>query len=264
LTAAGGHPDLHLVEAPLRIEAARALQSTLALAPVEGTWRVAVIPEIETASIGAANSLLKLLEEPPGHAVLLLSASAIEAVLPTIRSRARQMRLRPLPPTIAGEALEQGWQVEPEQARRLARWCGGCLGSALEILEDEDALAGREAWLDQLETVLGEGTAARLGLAASLARDRDALPAGLVLWNGWWRDALLLGLGVDDGLLVHEERRVALGMAAAALDTRSCVAAVRAVERALAALAAHANPQLTLECLLLELPHIPIPAARAA
>ena len=263
LTADGAHPDLHRVESPLRIEAARELQSALALAPAEGPWRVALLPEIESASIGAANSLLKLLEEPPRHAVLLLSAVAAEEVLPTIRSRARRVRLRALAPPVATQALEQGWGIDSAQASRLARWSGGCLGRALEIAADDDAVAARDAWLSSLERILGAGPAERLALAAALARDRDVLPSGLALWNGWWRDALHLCLGVD-GAMVHQERRDALEAAAGALDARRGVAAVRAVERALEALAAHANPQLTLEVLLLDLPRIPLPASRAA
>ncbi len=260
LVAQGGHADLHWVETPLRIEAARELQSALALAPSESAHRVAVLPLIEAASIGAANSLLKLLEEPPAHATLLLTTAAEPEVLPTIRSRARRLLLRPLSPPDAASALQAGWGADAAEADRLARLSAGCLGRAIAILGDADALALHEQWLDRVQTIVGADRAERMALADALAKDRDALPAGLTLWNGWWRDLLLLNLGVDEAF-VHGDRGPLMRPVAASLPTARIVDALRATERALAELAAHGSPQLVLEVLLLGLPTLNHPPA---
>jgi DNA polymerase III subunit delta' len=79
LIAAGKHPDLRLV-APegnaLKIDQVRALQHDLALSPVEGRFRVAILEGMEKATAEASNALLKTLEEPPPHVVLVLIARA--------------------------------------------------------------------------------------------------------------------------------------------------------------------------------------------
>jgi DNA polymerase-3 subunit delta' len=253
LVESAGHPDLHLVELPLRIEAARQLQHDLALAPAEARHRVAILPEVDLASAGAANSLLKSLEEPPRHAVLLLTATAASEVLPTIRSRCHTISLRALTAAeVEGELERRG--VDPERARLLARLSGGRLGWALRALEDESALADRDGWLDGLERALEAGPADRLTFAASLAGSADGgLADGLSVWTSWLRDLLLVQHGLV-GAVVNRDRLPRLGTAAQRFGAHEVVRGLRAVDETQRGLAANASPQLALEVLLLELP----------
>lgn len=253
LVAEGHHPDLHLVEDPLRIDAARSLRSALALAPAEGRWRVAVLPRIDRASVGAANSLLKLLEEPPAQVALVLTSASEDEVLPTIRSRSRRVSLRPASRSALAEALEASGAADADRAQLVAGLAGGRVGAALALLEDEEAMEERGAWLDALVTALGASEAQRLALAGSLAKRRDALPGGLRLWCGWLRDLLWLRLGLEDGV-TNRDRIDELRRAATAIGPGAAAAALRASEDALTALAAHASPQLVLEVLLLRWP----------
>ena len=88
----------------------------------------------------AANALLKLLEEPPTAALIVLTTSAPGALLPTIRSRCLGLRVPPLPrETVARHLLEIGH--DPEAAQTLARRADGSIGRALELVsEDADRL----------------------------------------------------------------------------------------------------------------------------
>ena len=76
----------------------RELQRQLALAPFEGRWRIALLPEFQRASHSAANALLKTLEEPPDQVLLLLTAPAAESLLPTIVSACKAMDVTVEPP----------------------------------------------------------------------------------------------------------------------------------------------------------------------
>jgi DNA polymerase-3 subunit delta' len=253
LSAADGWPDLHRLPVPLRIEAVRELQHDLALAPSASAHRVAILPEVELASLGAINSLLKTLEEPPRQVVLLLTSGDAGAVLPTVRSRCQVLQLRPLGVAQVTAALAEGWGQDSEQAELLARLAGGRLGWAVRSLSDETVLADRDAWLAGLARARGADVAARLALAAELARNAEGLPAGLATWSAWWRDVLLSGQGLAT-LIVNRDRAEEVAGAAARYAAGQVVAALRALESALRALAAKAGPQLTLEVLLLELP----------
>lgn len=253
LSASDAWPDLHHLPVPLRIEAVRELQHDLALAPSASAHRVAILPEVELASLGAINSLLKTLEEPPRQVVLLLTSGDAGAVLPTLLSRCQVLPLRPLGVVQVAAALVEGWGQRVEQAELLARLSGGRLGWAVRSLSDESLLADRETWLAGLARARGAAVAGRLALAAELARTGDGLPAGLATWSAWWRDVLLSGQGLAN-LIVNRDRAEEVASAAAHYATGQVVAALRAVESALRALAANASPQLTLEVLLLELP----------
>jgi DNA polymerase-3 subunit delta' len=95
------HPDFVVFppEGPLRqisIQQIRLLRERAQLKPLKGTRRVFLIDQIDRANEQAANSLLKILEEPPEHLVLLLTAQNPYDLLPTIRSRAVPLYLRKL------------------------------------------------------------------------------------------------------------------------------------------------------------------------
>lgn len=254
LVAQGGWADLHVVPPPLRIDQARELQRELALTPGEADHRVAVVPEIELASAGAANSLLKLLEEPPRQAVLILTTAAIGDVLPTIQSRCRIVTMRPLAAGVVAEALERHWDVEEDRARLLARLSGGRLGWAVRALAEPAHLERRAAWLDHLHEALGADRAGRMDLAGQWTKaEGDALPDGLSVWGSWWRDLLLLHHGLD-APIVNRDRLDELRAARRRFGPSDAVRALRSVEEALRRLAANTQPLLTLEVLCLELP----------
>lgn len=104
---AGSHADVLTVERAIdartrklkrevAVEQVRDIAGFLHLTPAEGGWRVVVVDGAEDMNRNAANALLKLLEEPPKRAILLLTSDSPGRLLPTIRSRCRRLRLEPL------------------------------------------------------------------------------------------------------------------------------------------------------------------------
>jgi DNA polymerase-3 subunit delta' len=105
--AAGSHADLKTIErvvndktkrmqAQIPVEKVREINGFMSLTPAEGGWRVVVVDGAEELNQASANALLKILEEPPPRAILLLVCAAPGRLLPTIRSRCRRLRLTPL------------------------------------------------------------------------------------------------------------------------------------------------------------------------
>src|SRR5919199_4642645 len=117
------HPDVRLV-APdagkrgVTIEQVRQLEHDAGLRPYEGERKVFIVRGADTMPEPAANALLKTLEEPPDDTVLVLTATDVSQVLPTIASRCREVALRPVPAEEIGAALlARG--ASAEQARLL-------------------------------------------------------------------------------------------------------------------------------------------------
>jgi DNA polymerase-3 subunit delta' len=147
--AAGSHADLLTVEraynektkrmrSQIAVEDVRKIGNFLSLTPAEGGWRVVVVDGAEELNQNSANALLKVLEEPPPRAVLLLVCSAPGRLLPTIRSRCRRLRLTPLDDAGMGELLGTYLPSLPADDRgRLATLADGSPGRALLLADDE-------------------------------------------------------------------------------------------------------------------------------
>ncbi len=262
LVATRSHPDLHIVAserigAALKIEQVRELQWQLALTPVEGKYRVAILQRFEEATPSAANALLKTLEEPPPHVVIVVLAADADRLLPTIISRCQQIPLRPLPIRQVEESLRTHWQASPEQAELLAHLSGGRLGWAVQILKNEPPLMyrNRDRRLEDLLGLLSATCVERFRYADELSGDRGAVQETLGLWVGWWRDVMLLASQADvpvsnvDRLsqLEHHARRFGI---------EQSVAMLQALRQALERLEQNANPRLVLEVLMLDLPRM--------
>jgi DNA polymerase-3 subunit delta' len=147
--AAGTHADLLTVErtwdekkkrfrSEIVVDSVREASEFLRLTPAEGGWRVVVVDGAEDMNRNAANALLKVLEEPPARAVLLLACAAPGRLTPTIRSRCRRLGLAPLAPAPMAAALAAYRPDLGEAERaRLAAIAEGSPGRALMLAEEE-------------------------------------------------------------------------------------------------------------------------------
>ncbi len=258
LQAAGRHPDLIHV-APekdqIRVEQIRNLERQLALSPVEGRWKVGILERFDRANASSANALLKTLEEPPSHALLILTAESTENLLPTIVSRCQIIRLRPLPLAEVSRALQERWGANPTRADLLARLSGGRIGWAIEALENPDLLVRRESfWQDMLEMASAD-YASRLDYAGKLSERTELIPEWLDSWSGWWRDVLLLQSDFPDGV-ASRDKREDLARIASRVSHEEATAFLSRLQEARKMLGTNVNARLLLENILLHLPRV--------
>ena len=147
--AAASHADLLTIElqvntktgrmrSQIAVEDVRKINAFMALTPAEGGWRVAIVDGAEDLNQASGNALLKILEEPPARAILLLTCAAPGRLPPTIRSRCRRLRLSPLPDEPMGRLLAD-YLPDLTQAERgcLVALAEGCPGRALLLAEEE-------------------------------------------------------------------------------------------------------------------------------
>ena len=170
------HPDVRVVQAEagessregvLKIDQIRELQHAAALGPLESSYKVFVLREIERANLPAANALLKTLEEPPSQVVLLLTSARPHALLPTIISRCQVLALRPLPLGQIASALVERWGASQEEADLLSRLSEGRIGWAVQRLKDALSPGRASATLSRCPATAAAGTVAAPGLRGS-------------------------------------------------------------------------------------------------
>jgi DNA polymerase III subunit delta' len=124
------------LRAEITVEEARNLKSAFQLSLPDGGWRVAIVDAVDEMNTAAANALLKILEEPPPRSVLLLVSHRPSRLLPTIRSRCRELRCKPVGAADLTAALSAaGNDVGAENASVLAALTGGSVGEAIDLAD---------------------------------------------------------------------------------------------------------------------------------
>src|SRR5215212_4565402 len=170
----GNHPDLHRL-APVGAgsvipiggredRGVRDLVRDLALLPVEGGARVAIVAAADRMTEDAQSAFLKTLEEPPVGAVLILTAADEERLLPTIRSRCVRIRLGPVPRAEVEGLLVDASLADAPTAARLARIAAGRPGEALALARAPATLVIRSEVARTLLDLLSATRAERLRL----------------------------------------------------------------------------------------------------
>jgi DNA polymerase-3 subunit delta' len=217
--ASGGHPDLLTVERGVNektgklrgeivVEDVRAVADFLHMTPGEGGWRIVVIDSADEMNRVAANAILKVLEEPPRQALLLLVSHAPGRLLPTIRSRCCALAIPALAETQVIELLGRyAPDLPPDDAAALACLAEGSVGRALDLAAAEGLELYREliellGGLPRLDVPRVHALGERLGRGA----DGAAFRLGTELLS-WWLARMIRGaaLGVAPSEVVAGE-----------------------------------------------------------
>lgn len=198
------NPDSGRMRAEIAVDDVRELGAFMHMTPAMGQWRVAVVDSADEMNRNSANAVLKILEEPPPNALLLIVSHAPGRLLPTIRSRCRRLALQALDDDIVIRLLaEHAPAVNEAERVALARLAEGSIGRALDLagsgsLELYNEMVGVLATLPELDMARLHGFAERFA-----RRGEEA--------NAAWRSLNYL----LDGWLKGLARQSALGEVAA-------------------------------------------------
>lgn len=159
----GNHPDVITVNDPekktVSVDLIRQARADIYIQPNEADKKVYIFPRAQDMRVEAQNALLKVLEEPPAYGMFLLLTDAPEKLLPTIRSRCVELKLRSLPEEILKPALQKEFpQAESQDIEAAMARSGGFLGQAKQLLADGQLVAPQTQQF-------AEGYASRDGLA---------------------------------------------------------------------------------------------------
>jgi DNA polymerase-3 subunit delta' len=249
------HPDLHIVEADgntIKIEQIRALQKELSFRPLEGERKICVIEAAEKMNASSGNALLKTLEEPSGHALLILLTSRPDAVLPTIRSRCQRLPFSRLPTAIIRRALAEADAGNEAHAHILATLSDGSFHKALG--RDRDLYLERRKTILKAVTALSHGSYLPLfELAAELAEEKERLCEILDILRAFYRDLLLCQHGWPEDDLVNRDLIEKVRRIAAQESPQTLLRKIEAINAAYFHLERNVNGQLIFEVLLMRL-----------
>lgn len=264
----GTHPDVLLIKPSneaIKIAQIRSLTGTLVKKPHEARMRVMIIADAHYMNPEAANALLKALEEPPRHTVLILTARRTTDLLPTIVSRCQHIRFKPASRTRLRAALMEKCDLNATTAAVIAAMAGGSLSKALCMSEAGGWIDRRNWLLTEFSEILSPAAEARgkagytggeivsrlLALSEKLAADKTTLPEALEVLSTLIRD--LIVVTYDPAGIINKDRRDTIRCASKGIGIESLLAKARAVEKAQKAVQSNAVIRLTLETMMLRL-----------
>lgn len=208
--ASGNHPDLLHIEpqgAGVKISQVRELKKDITYSPFEASYRVILIPDVHATMRRkeVANSLLKILEEPPAQNIFILTGDEAGEILPTILSRCQVVPLYSLDyGELADELQKDG--VEGETASTLAAVAEGSLGRARQFLKKE-LLPLRRRIVEQLlhlSPAHPDNVEIVFQLAEETAGLKEDINEMLDLISIWIRDVILAGKGLTEHVISRD------------------------------------------------------------
>lgn len=148
--ASGGHPDFKFIERPfderkgkykgnIDVETARKVAPFLRMTASDGGWRVVIIDDADTMNRNAQNAILKILEEPPSNALLILVAHRPGALIPTIRSRCRVVAFDALNDDALDQLMQKAYgnELSAQDKEILKALAVGSIGQCHNLLAND-------------------------------------------------------------------------------------------------------------------------------
>ena len=233
----------------LRIGQLRAVQRAAYFQPM-GRRRVFILDGAETMRWDVANVFLKILEEPPGSATLILTAPSPYALLPTIVSRCMQFHFAPLQPAAVEKILKEKTSRKPAEIKLAAQLAEGSPGRALEM-DVESTAQARKAALRILERAArGQGFAQLFADTTALAKDRETpFEEQLGVFYGLLTDLLELTSKMKQPVLRNAPLAKELESLSRSVDTGWVLRAIAGFDELSSGLRRNLNRQLGLDAL---------------
>ncbi len=247
------HPDVSLIEPQgqtLKVDQVREMQRSFAYRPYEGRRRVFILTAADRMAPNMSNTLLKTLEEPPLHTMIILLANHPRWILPTILSRCQLIRFNPLPSHLVSDWLTKEKGLEEREAHLLASLSEGSPGKALEIKEEIAAIPRKELlkeWMGAKLLSIEE----KEGWIESLPSQRENLHLILEMAKTLLRDLIVVKTSEEGSRLIHSDLSEELEAMAGKWNLSSLLRRVEILHQTSQAIKGNANPRLSLEAMML-------------
>jgi DNA polymerase-3 subunit delta' len=233
----------------LRIGQLRAVQRAAYFQPM-GRRRVFILDGADTMRWDVANVFLKILEEPPGSATLILTAPSPYSLLPTIVSRCLQFHFAPLPQTDVEKILHDKTDRKAAERKLAALLAEGSPGLAIEMNAEQTAEQRRDALRILERAARGEGFAQLFAETSTLAKDRDSsFEEQIGVFYGLLSDLLELTSGIKQPALRNVPLVRELTLLANSVNTAWVMRAVSGFDELHAGARRNLNRQLGLDAL---------------
>jgi DNA polymerase III subunit delta' len=250
------HPDVRFIEPlagkkEISIQQIRELEKELNLRSFSGNKKIAILDPATMMNLPAQNALLKTLEEPPRDSLLILIASNLGGLLPTLRSRCLRVSFVPLTRDQVAAFLLAQKKVPIEEAELLGAMSMGSL-EVVAAVDPQELLARRRRWMDLLLQVASGDYRAATETAEALGSYNKEESLRFLDWaESWYRDLLVYAVTQDRQGIVNGDMLPTIQQASAAVNMKDLLARLGEAKEAFGAIHRNLNRRMVLESLLL-------------
>lgn len=194
------------------IDVAREIKRKTAIKPPAGVKRVILFYQMERMLGASADSLLKLIEEPPPETIIVLTAKDPENLLPTIQSRAQKIRFGPIAePEISGYLMDK-YELTSEKAQFAARLSEGSIGRALSFIMDENESSMRQTSFLMFKALFQKDNSSAAAIVNEFINPNNKGETEQILssWQSFLSDLILLKYGRDPSEILNIDLSVEL------------------------------------------------------
>ena len=244
-------PDPEQATRQIKIEQVREIEHHIMYRPLIGERKICLLNDADRMTIGAANALLKTLEEPPAHSLFLMISSRPAALPATIRSRCQTLRFTTPTRTQVEAALILKREIPPPDARFLAIISEGRIGEALTA-DVKDTQARQQELVDLVRPQSLQSIGSILSSAEAIAKADRA--QDVLSWLARWiRDLVFIQVGGDRDQLLYLDNLTTLETYAKQADVDMLLDLLTTIERTEQQATRHLNLHMALETILLRL-----------
>ena len=243
----------------ISIEHIKTIKRETSIKPFESKSKVFIIQDCHNMTNEAANSFLKILEEPFENNYFILTTDLIDQIPETIVSRCQLVSLGRVNSNSISEMIEKKFNVNHKKSKTIARFSKGCPGWAISAVNDEILVDSYKQLFSRIKDVISSSIEQRLNYSRKLSiqfrNNRNEVYAELDGWVDWFRDLALLKNQLGKYILFGEnifEYKKYLDQ----LGIEDIVNSINIIIYTRENLEKNVSPNLTLDVLLLELPHV--------
>lgn len=254
--ANGSNPDFHILgndETSIGVDEIRKLQSDIIIRPLYSGRKVYLISNAENMTVQAQNCLLKILEEPPGYGVIILTASNYNALMETIRSRTVRLNFK----KNTRDQVKQAIRTNLGESRNMdfvAAYADGVIGTALELAGSEEFYELREKAIELVLKLAREGKLVNVFQAYEFfEKNKSNIDALLDIMLLTYRDMMVYKNAQKENILINYDKKDIILSNVPRFTMQKLAQNIEEIETARRHIKQNANFQLSIEVMLMKL-----------
>ncbi|MFW6130455.1 MAG: DNA polymerase III subunit delta' [Atribacterota bacterium] len=239
----------------IKIDQIRELKNKIYFQPLENKKKIYIIDNADQMTIEAANSLLKILEDPPEYAIIILVTAFPDKILPTILSRCCQLLFKPLKIANQREVLRKKIPLEKEEKiENLIKLTYGNPGKAFNLVENQEKMKEYQQCIDILANMKPEETMDYIfsseKMFGEVVNYFSSFTEMMVLW---FRDILLFKIGAEREKIIFQDHINVLRHYAEYYSREKVIYILEYLVNIPEKMEIHINPRTLLENILIQL-----------
>ncbi|MCX7747339.1 MAG: DNA polymerase III subunit delta' [Clostridia bacterium] len=240
-------------EKSIGIEEIRKLQSDIIIRPMYSKRKIYVIIDGDKMTVQAQNCLLKILEEPPSYAVIIMTISNYDAILETVRSRSVRLPFSKNSPEEVRRALDLKLSGIHKDLDFIISYSDGVIGTALELAGSDEFSALREKTMEILVQISKSKLLDVFRIYDFFEANKNEIDTILDIMLLFYRDMLVLSKAGKENILINSDKKDIIKGNVSAWSDLQLVRNIEIIEQTRKNLKYNANYQLSIEVMLMKL-----------